>query len=47
METKQDKDINIPNRWVLFMLETKSGVMEVAKYNRKAIKVTILGESTV
>ena len=44
---KHDNDIRMPNKWVLFILEINSGVMEVTKYKRKAIKVRLLGEFSI
>jgi len=41
---KQDNDISIPNKWVLFILDTKSGVMEVIKYKINATNVRIFGD---
>ena len=43
MVTRQDTDINTPNKWVLLILEIKSGVMEVNRYNPNAINDSTFG----
>jgi len=45
--TRQDKNINAPNRCALLMLETKSGVIVTIKYIIKAGIDSALGKSVL
>ena len=43
MVIRHDNDIKMPNKWVLLILDTKSGVMEVIRYKLKAISDRTFG----
>lgn len=45
--TKHEKNIKTPNSWVLFILETKKGMIVEIKYAEKANMDTDLGKSVL
>jgi len=44
MVIKQDNDIRIPSKWVLLILEIKSGVIEAIRYIANAIRCNEFGK---